>query len=131
MEIKEYKFDDEELIMALRHHFGSDLHYREHNQHFHRAPAKIFFIAFIDDQVVGYCSLNGKKIGDLSTIIEFRGKGIATDLIGYLQKREDILTIGTSNEALRRIVERLGFEFSHYQGKYKYYRWEQKDAVHS
>ena len=129
MEIKEYKFDDEELIMLLRHHFGSDLHYREHNQHFHRAPTKTFFVATIGDKVVGYCSLRGKMVGDVSTIVEFRGKGIATGMVEYLQKKEVVLTTGTSNEALRRIVERLGFEFSHHRGKYKYYKWEAKDAI--
>lgn len=125
IEIREYKFDDEEMIFLLRHHFGSDAHFREHKQHFYRNPEKKFFVAFQAGTVSGYCSLHKHEIKDLTTLASFRGRGIATEMVRYLQaKCNDYLTIGTDCEAVEHIVTKLGFVHTLNRGRYHYFKWE-------
>jgi len=125
-EIRTYAYDDESLILALRHYFGSEQHYHEHQKHFYRSPKKTFFIGFIDSAVAGYCSLSKGEIQDLHTVPCFRNRGIATSLIRYIQARETVLTLGTSNTIVESIAKKLGFIYYLSRGKYNYFRWEAK-----
>ena len=126
--IRSYRYDDEELILLLRHHFGSDTHFREHKQHFYRNPQKTFFVAINETgEVCGYCSLHRREIKDLTTLRDFRGKGVATALIHSVLVDQHVVTIGTSNDKLSKLVKRMAFRYRLNRGQYAYYIWERSN----
>lgn len=132
VEIRQYDYDDEELIHLLARHFGSDLHFREHNQHFHRAPTKTFFVALSEGRVVGYCSMRGRgEVCDLSTLPDFRRRGVATKMIENLMSKHLAMTIGTSDETLIRILKKLGWRYHLNRGRYQYFKWEDNSEIYS
>ena len=126
IEIAEYSHNDAELIAMLGCYFGSEEHYCEHNKHFSREKAKRYFIASIDNETAGYCSLKHNEIMDVTTLPKFRRLGVASALVAYIQQYTSRLIIGTSNPYIERIATRLGFTHYLNRGKYKYFSWEKK-----
>lgn len=121
MNVCEYAPDDPELLDRIKHLLGSDEWYAEHKQHLRRQKGKRFYLLFDNGVFVAMCSVYRSTIMDAHTMLEFRRHGYMKTLLSYVLNRYDHLTIGTSHQAIDKIVLALGFKYRLNRGRYRYY----------
>ena len=82
--ITEYKYDDPELVDAMKWLSGSEEWYKTHKMHFSRSSSKKFYVLRVEGVFAGICTRKGKYIGDRHILPEYRGQGYGTELLKYV-----------------------------------------------
>ena len=117
--IKCYKYDDEQLVDQLKWLWGSDEWRKEHKQDLRRSKNKKFYLLYENDILISISSIKNNLIGDAYTFPQYRNQGYYTILLQHITTQG--LRIGTSNEFVLKIIKKLGYKYIYNRGKYEYY----------
>lgn len=132
--LREAKPEDLNELVALENHcFSSDRLSRRSFRHWIRATHCSFTVALCNDRVIAYCLIiffRGTSLARLYSVAvspEFRGRGIAEELIADGEKRAEAagrlflrLEVDTENSGAIRLYEKMGYRpFGIYHSYYE------------
>lgn len=118
--IRQYSYDELELVEQIKWLLGSDEWYAEHKQGLKRSHDKSFYLLYNDKgDFVSMLSIKGNLICDLHTLPNYRNVGYASELMKGVVRPG--LRIGTDNPFVKRILGKLDFQYLCNRGRYAYY----------
>lgn len=117
MIVKEYRYDDPELLRKIVHLLGNVEWEKEHDQPLRRNPTKTFILLEDGDKMVSMFSVNKNVLGDFHTEPQYRNKGFFERLFSSYDIKNGMYCM-TRNEHVKGMLLKMGFVNAGQNGRF-------------